>query len=172
VRSVSAVAVLGDMALLRSHTSNRRSATAVAISTTTTLVVSRAAYNAVLLERHETELRDKLSLFRVVDVFAALSLRDQKAVGCAMVLEVVPAQGVFVRAGAPFQGLALIRAGSVRLLRGGAGGKGACQVVEVVERRGVGQVVGEDALVHSSGVHNLTVVAELACEFYVLGAQV
>ena len=43
---------------------------------------------------------------------------------------------------------------------------------ELVERRGAGQAVGEDALVATSGLHALTAVAETPCSVFWLRAQV
>ena len=52
-----------------------------------------------------------------------------------------------------------------------AGVRSAMHAAAALERRGAGQLVGDDALVHN-GVHACTAVAEASTEAYVLNAQV
>jgi CRP-like cAMP-binding protein len=198
VRTIAAGSVLGDMSLSEGPAAtSRRTATAVAATPVTTLVIPKATFNAVLRARRDADVRAKLSLFRHVDALATLPRSAQDGLAGAMTQESVPLGAELARAGAPFSRLLLVRSGTVRMLRAAPLARGAppladapaappatpvatplqaavqaaSEVVEAVEVRGAGQVVGEDALVHG-GVHACTAIAAEACEVYVLAAQV
>lgn len=183
VRAISAYACLGEMALMELHASTRRSATAVATEESHIIVIPKGLYDAVLRTKQSAEMRAKFRLFRHVDWLTLLPEADRKNVGYAMALALWPRGAAVVTHGAEFQGIMLLRRGHVAVLRpvGGegrerAGAAGAvprraAAEMEVLGRRGPGEMFGEQALLQG-GVHPHTIVAETPVEVFCLSVSV
>lgn len=187
VRVIKAYACLGEMALLELHSSNRRSATAVAAEESHTIVVPKALYDAVLRTKQSAEMRAKFRIFAHIDWLASLPEADRKNVGYAMGLALWPQGAVIATRGSEFQGVMLLQRGSVAILRGkgalgcddgsGKGSAAGCVVrcasseMEVVGRRWAGEMFGEQALLHG-GLHPHTIIAETPAEVFCLSLSV
>lgn len=169
------------------HASTRRSATAIATEEAHTIIVPKALYDAVLRTKQSAEMRAKFRLFRHVDWLTSLTEVDRKNVGYAMGLALWPRGAVVVTRGSDFQGIMLLRRGHVAILqprearlrtsRGdegtavGAAQRTAAVEMDVVGRRGPGEMFGEQALLHG-GVHPHTIVAESPLEAFCLSLPV
>ena len=175
LRELRPYATLGEMALLqRGPTAPLRTATAAAAAASTLLVVPQAAYNAAVRARREASLQGRIDLLGSADPGAALPPATRRAVAFALTPERVAAGAVLARAGARVQRLLLVAEGCVQLCGGAAaaaGQIGAAERLRLLERRGPGQMAGEDALV-AGGVHDVSIVAETDCKIYCLAAQV
>jgi CRP-like cAMP-binding protein len=198
VRQIGPFYSLGEMAMLhRGSAPITRTATAVASEATTTLVVSQATYNAVLRTRREVSMRARLNLLGHADPGASLPPKVRRSVAFALTPESVGTGKVFTRQGSPFGGLLVIAEGCLAVLRQGCcsmagsvdgghaagkhqegedgvyrkGGGGAVDTVQLIDRRGPGQMAGEDGL-FNEGVHDLTIVAEVPSKVYRLAPQV
>lgn len=183
MRVISAYACLGEMALMELHSSTRRSATAIATEEAHTIVVPKALYDAVLRTKQSAEMRAKFRLFRHVDWLTSLAEVDRKNVGYAMGLALWPRGAVIATRGSEFQGIMLLRQGHVAILRQkdarlretreeeGAAVRATLSLaaveMDVVGRRGPGEMFGEQALLHG-GVHPHTIVAESPLEVFCL----
>jgi CRP-like cAMP-binding protein len=174
VRQIGPYYALGEMAMLhRGSVPTPRSATAVASETTTTLVVSQAIYNAVLRTRREASMRVRLSLLSRADPGASLPPKMRRSVAFALTPESMAAGKVLVRPGEPFKGLVMVAEGCLAVLSGAAEARSGAAVdtMQLLGRRGPGQMVGEDGLLNE-GIHALTILAEVPSKVYRLAPQV
>lgn len=175
LRELRPYATLGEMAVMqRGADAALRTATAASAVPTTVLVVPKAAYDAALRARRETSMQGRTELLASADPGAALSSKARRAVAFALTPERIAAGAVLARRGARMERIVLVAEGCVQLCGGGgaaSGQIGAAERTRLLERRGLGQMVGEDALLEG-GIHSVTIVAETACRVYNLAAQV